>query len=59
MTNNKVQVQISEELAWLFDPSKESQKKREAFVDEFFGINELEKEFGVKLNNLKETTGRI
>ena len=57
MTNN--QMQISKDLAWLFDPSKESQKKREEFVDEFFGISKMEKEFGVKINNLKDTVGRI
>lgn len=53
------QVKISEDLAWLFDPGKEGQKKREELVDEFFGISKMEKEFGVKINNLKDTVGRI
>ena len=53
------QVKIAEDLAWLFDPSKEGQKKREELVDEFFDISKMEKEFGVKINNLKDTVGRI
>lgn len=56
---NKNGVNIPEDMKWLFDAGKDAQQKREEFVNDFFGISKMEKDFGTKINELEKTIGRI
>jgi hypothetical protein len=41
-------VQIPKELAWLFTNDEDSKKKRKDYVDEFFGLNQIDEALNTK-----------
>ena len=42
LLNNGEKVKLSPDLAWIFKDDEVSKKKREKFVNDFFGIPELD-----------------
>lgn len=47
-------VRIPKELAWLFKNDEDSKKKREDYVDEFFGLDKIDKMLNGNRDEKKE-----